>query len=46
MCYFLDAFTTNVLSCVTLYIDVEFSTLPVEQGHKKRHCKLDNFATV
>ena len=46
MYHFLDAFTTNVLSCVTLYIDVEFSTLLVEQGHKKRHCKLDIFVTA
>ena len=40
MYHFLDAFTTNVLSCVTLYIDMEFSTLPVEQGHKKRHHRI------
>ena len=46
MYHFLDAFTTSVLSYVTLYMDAEFSTLPVEQGHKKGHCKLDNFATV
>ena len=46
MDHFLDAFIANVLSCVTLYMKVEFSTLSVEQGHKQRHCKLDNFATV
>ena len=46
MYHFLDAFTTYFLSFATLYIDVKLSTLPVEQGHKKRHCKLDNFATV
>ena len=42
--HFVDAFTTFVLSCATLFMDVEFSTLPVEQGHKKRHCKLDNLS--
>ena len=46
MYHFLDAFTTNALSCVALYMDVEFSTLRVEQGHKKRHCSIDNFAAV
>ena len=46
MYQFLYAFTTNVLSFVTLYMDVEFNTLPVERGHKKRHGTLDNFATV
>ena len=33
--HFVDAFTTFVLSCATPFMDVEFSTVPVEQGHKK-----------
>ena len=32
--HFLDAFTTDFMSLVILYMDVEFSTLPVEQGKK------------